>query len=76
MKYINSSKRNSCIDFIKMISCICVIYIHYPVTGKVGVINSIAQFAVLFFFMVSGYYLHGTNIEKLKRRIRHIAYYV
>lgn len=77
MDCINSSeknKRNSCIDFIKMIACICVIHIHYPISGKAGGgINSIAQFAVLYFFMVSGYYLRGVNKDKLKKRIRHIG---
>ena len=77
MECIKSSEkniRNSCIDFIKMIACIFVIHIHYPISGKVGEgINCIAQFAVMYFFMVSGYYLRGVDKDKLKKRIRHIG---
>lgn len=48
---------NYCMDFLKGIACIFVVFIHVKFPGDVGqAIQAIARFAVPFFFMVSGYY--------------------
>ncbi len=48
---------NYCMDFIKGIACVMVVFIHAKFPGYFGQsVQAVARFAVPFFFMVSGYY--------------------
>lgn len=48
---------NYCMDFLKGLACIFVVFIHVKFPGDFGqAVQAIARFAVPFFFMVSGYY--------------------
>ncbi len=48
---------NPCLDFVKGLACICVVFMHCEFPGKAGVIvQAISRFSVPFFFMVSGYF--------------------
>lgn len=73
---MGADKRNFTLDFVKGIACIFVVFIHVPFPGIVGeMISELADFAVPFFYMISGYYAYyedGRGIEELKRKIRHI----
>lgn len=72
------SKYNYCMDFIKGIACICVIFMHCEFPGLLGRnVQCVSRFAVPFFFMVAGYYCYrqGENCnkeEKLKRAFKKI----
>lgn len=48
---------NYCLDFMKGIACLFVVWMHCEFPGKTGVIvQAISRFCVPFFFMVSGYF--------------------
>lgn len=69
--------RNRCIDTIKGIACIAVVFIHYNYSGEISAaIKAVARFAVPYFFFISGYYLPDAqgNIPpaNTKRKIKHI----
>lgn len=51
--------RGRCLDFVKGIACIGVVFIHVLFPGTAGtVIQKLSQFAVPVFFMASGYYAY------------------
>lgn len=53
----NVMSRNKCIDTVKGIACVLVLFIHYPFPGVIGqLIKAIGRSSVPFFFMVSGYF--------------------
>ena len=76
---VNSKHYNPCLDFIKGIACICVIFMHCEFPGKVGIIvQAISRFAVPFFFMVSGFFCYYPNDihynkDIAQRKISHIG---
>lgn len=48
---------NYCLDFIKGIACIFVVFMHCEFPGVMGTaVQAISRFCVPFFFMVSGYF--------------------
>lgn len=48
---------NYCLDFIKGIACICVVFMHCEFPGTLGILTqTISRFCVPLFFMVSGYF--------------------
>lgn len=48
---------NYCLDFLKGIACIFVVFMHCEFPGVTGVaVQAISRFCVPFFFMVSGYF--------------------
>jgi len=50
---------NNCLDFIKGIACIFVVFMHCEFPGIMGiVVQTISRFCVPFFFMVSGYFCY------------------
>ena len=52
-----NKKYNYCLDFMKGIACLFVVWMHCEFPGKTGVIvQAISRFCVPFFFMVSGYF--------------------
>lgn len=58
------AKRNYCLDFIKGIACICVVFMHCEFPGILGiVIQCVSRFCVPFFFMVSGYFAYKENVK-------------
>lgn len=72
---------NKCLDFIKGIACICVIFMHCEFPGIAGVIvQAISRFSVPLFFMVSGYFCFYPGISNgreynhsiIRRKLSHI----
>ena len=50
---------NSCLDFIKGIACIFVVFMHCDFPGIIGTaVQAISRFCVPLFFMVSGYFCY------------------
>ncbi len=67
--------RNYCLDYIKGIACIFVVFMHCEFPEYLGVlVQCISRFCVPFFFMVSGYFCYrirgGISYNK---KIRHVA---
>ena len=74
----NEKHYNNCLDFIKGIACVCVVFMHCEFPGKAGVIvQAISRFCVPFFFMVSGYFCcysqQEYDEEIMHRKILHIG---
>ena len=74
---LNIAKQyNSCLDFIKGIACIFVVFLHCEFPGATGiVVQAISRYCVPFFFMVSGYYSFKSNpvsVSERKRKVMHI----
>lgn len=60
----NIHERNYCLDLIKGIACICVVFMHCEFPGVFGIlIQSISRFCVPFFFMVSGYFAYREELQ-------------
>lgn len=58
--------RNWQLDFLKGISCIVVVLLHYPLPGALGKAVAYAfRFPVPIFFMISGYFSFGKSPQKL-----------
>ncbi|ADL26314.1 acyltransferase family protein [Fibrobacter succinogenes subsp. succinogenes S85] len=71
---------NYCLDFIKGIACICVVFMHCEFPGLLGtVVQAVSRFCVPLFFMVSGYFCYfiSANPEKINsnmaRKIKHVG---
>lgn len=69
--------KNHCLDFLKGIGCIGIVFIHAKFPGNLGIIISlIAGFAVPMFLMISGYYVNYDSREmvskNLPRKIKHM----
>ena len=68
-----TKSRNYCMDFVKGIACICVVFMHCEFPGKLGIlIQCISRFCVPFFFMVSGYFCFSKTMVNYKKKIDHI----
>lgn len=69
--YNNSlSLRNNTIDLFKAIAAYMVVFIHCCFKSPVGdIVDSIARFAVPFFFIVSGYYVYTCNYQKSLKKV-------
>lgn len=68
-----TKSRNYCMDFVKGIACICVVFMHCEFPGKLGIIiQCISRFSVPFFFMVSGYFCYSKSSVNYKKKISHI----
>jgi len=53
----NKKQYNYCLDFIKGIACVFVVFMHCEFPGVLGTaVQAISRFCVPFFFMVSGYF--------------------
>lgn len=71
---------NYCLDFIKGIACIFVVFMHCEFPGIMGIIvQAVSRFCVPLFFMVSGYFSYrATNLQRgsawlFNSKVRHIA---
>lgn len=73
---IAQKQYNYCLDWIKGIACIFVVFMHCEFPGMLGVaVQAISRFCVPFFFMVSGYYCYKSipvSISERKRKVYHI----
>ena len=78
---LSSKHYNSCLDSIKGIACICVVFMHCEFPGIVGVIvQAVSRFSVPFFFMVSGYFCFYPEVPNggkynqstIQRKLKHI----
>lgn len=53
----HNKQYNYCLDFLKGIACLFVVWMHCEFPGKTGVaIQAISRFSVPFFFMISGFF--------------------
>lgn len=66
---------NYCLDYIKGIACIFVVWMHCEFPGILGIaVQAVSRFSVPLFFMVSGYFCFSSNGESnLRRKIGHVA---
>ena len=57
---------NYCLDFIKGLACIFVVFMHCEFPGMTGVaVQAISRFCVPFFFMVSGYFCFRPLLQQV-----------
>ena len=64
MTQIAKNPYNYCMDFLKGLACIFVVFIHVKFPGIFGqAVQAVARFAVPFFFMVSGYFYYRPNYQ-------------
>lgn len=67
---------NYCLDFMKGIACLFVVWMHCEFPGNTGVIvQAISRFCVPFFFMVSGYFSGNMGVGKylvINKKTKHI----
>lgn len=75
---------NYCLDFLKGIACVFVVFMHCEFPGIMGTaVQAISRFCVPFFFMVSGYYCYkpliinvnggGYNPLIIKKKLLHVG---
>lgn len=68
---------NYCLDFIKGIACIFVVFLHCEFPGTTGVVvQAFSRYCVPLFFMVSGYYYLSEktlDVAERKRKAWHIG---
>ena len=56
---------NYCLDFLKGIACIFVVFMHCEFPGLMGTaVQAIGRFSVPFFFMVSGYFCFRPSLQQ------------
>ena len=67
---------NYCLDFVKGIACIFVVFMHCEFPGILGIaVQAISRFCVPLFFMVSGYYCFKETpitLEGRKKKVKHL----
>lgn len=64
-------QKNNLLNFFKLIASFFVIFIHCKFPGFIGdFIETIARFAVPFFFIISGYYVYDNSYEKITLKIK------
>lgn len=68
---------NYCLDFIKGIACVFVVFLHCEFPGTTGVVvQAFSRYCVPLFFMVSGYYYLSDktlDLSERKRKAWHIG---
>lgn len=70
-------ERNRCLDFMKGVACIAVVFMHCEFPGTLGIIvQCLTRFSVPLFFMTAGYFsgLHKTevSVNKMRKKEKHI----
>lgn len=54
---MDAKQYNYCLDYLKGIACIFVVFMHCEFPGVMGIaVQAISRFCVPFFFMVSGWF--------------------
>lgn len=75
----HNKQYNYCLDYIKGIACIFVVFMHCEFPGTMGtIVQAVGRFSVPLFFMVSGYFCFkkGTDsftLSDSSRKIKHIG---
>ena len=70
MEPVAQRSKNRCLNFLKGIACIGVVFIHVCFPGVTGVVAwRLSQFAVPLFLMIAGYYAFGCDENVVKRRL-------
>jgi surface polysaccharide O-acyltransferase-like enzyme len=76
MANTGAGERNYCLDFVKGIACVFVVFMHCEFPGYLGTfVQCISRFCVPFFFMVSGYFCYRSTgcIVDYKKKLKHIG---
>lgn len=76
---MKNNSRNYCMDTIKGIACILVVFIHYNWSDDFSeAVKAIGRFAVPYFFFVAGYHLPDKDgritAENTARKIQHLLW--
>lgn len=76
-KSITLKQQNNCLNFIKGCACFGILYMHTSYDCMVSsVIACLSRFAVLIFFMISGYFCYNENRDavnsRMPKKIKHI----
>lgn len=71
-------QKNHCLNFLKGCACFCVLYMHTSYDCLFSsIISCLSRFAVLIFFMISGYYCFDNDREivnqKMPRKVKHVV---
>lgn len=71
----NPKQYNYCLDFVKGIACIFVVWMHCEYPGILGIaVQTVSRFSVPLFFMVSGYFCYSPNgRSNFRKKIGHVA---
>ena len=67
--------RNYCLDFIKGMACICIVFMHCKFPGTLGnMFQCVTRFGVPYFFMISGYFSYYEDGRKFDagKKVKHI----
>ena len=77
-----SKQYNYCLDFVKGLACIFVVFMHCEFPGLLGTaVQAISRFCVPLFFMVSGYFCFKpelvTNVYRgdllnINKKVKHV----
>ncbi len=69
-----AAKRNHCMDAVKGLACIAIVFMHCEFPGRLGtLVQCLSRFGVPFFFMVSGYFCHSSKGRPdYGRKLRHV----
>lgn len=74
---VSIKRYNCCLDFIKGIACIFVVFMHCEFPGLLGtLVQALSRFCVPLFFMVSGYFCFKSEPRTIAdsiRKVKHIA---
>lgn len=78
MKQMHKKEENNCINLIKGIACMLVVFIHITFPGKFGdYVYTFASIGVPIFFMISGYYAYSDDYNNMrigaKRKLKNIV---
>jgi len=66
-------QKNNTLELLKLFAAYMVVFIHVIFSGPIGVaVETLARFAVPFFFLISGYYSYRITPQKIKNRIKRI----
>lgn len=70
-----STTKNTTLELLKLFASYMVVFIHVMFYGEFGeIVDALARFAVPLFFLVSGFFSYNISPEKIKKRIKHIAF--
>ena len=70
-------QKNDTLELLKLFASYMVVFIHVIFSGYLGVAaETLARFAVPFFFLVSGFYSYGISPLKIKSRIKRILFLI
>ncbi|MBR3929284.1 MAG: acyltransferase [Clostridia bacterium] len=69
--------KNGTLELLKLFASYMVVFIHVIFPGKIGTLmETLARFAVPFFFLISGFYSYRIPPQKIKARVKSILYLI